>query len=135
MSKFKLAIIGATGTALKRTIPVLTDSEICKVVAIQARDIKKLETAAKEFNIPSYYTDSSEMINSADYDAIFIATPPFMHLDDIKLCLSKQKPIICEKPLARNYEEGLEISKLLKEHISTPFMVAHHFRHQKKVLL
>ena len=40
------------------------------------------------------------------------------------------KPMICEKPLAQNYTECLNIQELLKNYKS-PVMVAHHMRHQK----
>lgn len=133
MKKIKLVIIGATGTAYKRTIPSLKNSDICEIVAIQGRNIDKLKKIQKEFNIKEIYTDKDDMLKKVDYDCIYIATPPFLHIQDIYDASLKSKPIICEKPLAINYEQGVNIVKGLKDHCSYPFMIAHHLRHQKAI--
>lgn len=128
--KNKMVIIGANGSAYKRTIPALKDSDICEVIAIQSRNEEKLKNTCAEYNINNYYTDVEEMLNNEQFDLIYIANPPFLHKDTIEKCIKKNKPIICEKPLARDYNESLEIKELLKE-FKQPIMVAHHMRHQQ----
>ncbi len=130
MIKKKMIIIGANGSGYKRTIPAMKDSEICEIVAIQSRNGEKLKSICKEYNIKNYYTDISEILKNEEFDLIYIANPPFMHLDTIKECIKTNKPIICEKPLARDYKEALEIKKLVQEK-NIPIMIAHHLRHQK----
>lgn len=128
--KKKMIIIGANGSAYKRTIPALKDSDICKVIAIQSRNEEKLKSICEEYNIDNYYTDVEKMLDNEQFDLIYIANPPFLHKDTIEKCIKTNKPIICEKPLARDYNESLEIKELLKEY-KQPIMVAHHMRHQK----
>lgn len=128
--KQKMIIIGANGSAYKRTIPALKNSNICEVVAIQSRNKEKLKSTCLEYNINNYYINVEEMLNSEKFDLIYIANPPFLHKDTIELCIKKNKPIICEKPLARDYNESLGIKELLKNY-KQPFMVAHHMRHQQ----
>lgn len=125
-----MIIIGANGSAYKRTIPALKDSKICEVVAIQSRNEEKLKNTCKEYNIANYYVDVDKMLQEETYDLIYIANPPFLHKETIEKCIKTNRAIICEKPLARNYQEALEIEKILKNYQS-PFMVAHHMRHQK----
>lgn len=130
MERKKMVIIGATGSAYKRTIPALKDSEICVVSAIQSRNEEKLRKICDEFGIKSYYTNISKMLKDETYDLIYIANPPFLHKETIEQCVQYGKPIICEKPLARNYEEAKQIKDILNDK-NIPFMVAHHLRHQK----
>ncbi|MDO8571201.1 MAG: Gfo/Idh/MocA family oxidoreductase [bacterium] len=134
MSKMNIAIIGATGTAYKRTIPALKNSKVCSVSAIQGRNVEKLKKIQSEFDIPNIHLDVDEMLSSASYDLIFIATPPFMHYTNIQSSVKTKKPIICEKPIARNYEEGLKISNLLNGYGDESFAVAHHLRHQYAIV-
>jgi predicted dehydrogenase len=134
MVKYRLVILGATGTALKRTIPALQHSTVCEVVAIQSRNPDKLKNVAERFSIPRYYLDSDAMLDSEDYDAVFIGTPPFMHLENVQQCLSRGKPTICEKPLARMLAEAQQIAELASDHPDVPFMVAHQMRHQAAVV-
>lgn len=128
--KRKMIIIGANGSAYKRTIPALKDSKICEVVAIQSRNEEKLKNTCKEYNIANYYVDVDKMLQEETFDLIYIANPPFLHKETIEKCIKTNRAIICEKPLARNYQEALEIEKILKDYQS-PFMIAHHMRHQK----
>ncbi len=132
MNKQKMVIIGATGSAYKRTIPALKNSKVCKVIAIQGRDINKLLKISNEYIIPKYYLNAEEMLEKEDYDLVYIATPPFMHLDNISLASKYHKPIISEKPLATSFTEAQKIAKILSP-LNTPFMLAHHLRHQKSV--
>lgn len=133
MRKIKLAIIGATGTALKRTLPALKNSEICEVAAIQGRNIDKLREIQHEYGIPEIYTDEKMMLQNAACDCVYIATPPFLHKENIATAVKARKPIICEKPLAANYREGEQIAAMLGSYTEKEFMIAHHLRHQKAI--
>lgn len=133
MTKIRLAIIGATGTTYKRTIPALVNSGVCEVVAIQGRNLDKLNKIQNEFQIKEIYTDEKEMLAKASYDCIYIGTPPFLHLANVEVATSTSRPIICEKPLSIDYEEGEQIGKLLSHYNDRTFMIAHHLRHQKAI--
>lgn len=49
MRKINIGIIGATGTAYKRVIPAIRNSDICTVIAIQGRNIDKLKSIQQEY--------------------------------------------------------------------------------------
>lgn len=49
------------------------------------------------------------MLASADVDAVYIATPPFLHHDQAMRALSAGKHVICEKPLAIDVGQGAEM--------------------------
>ena len=130
MKKVKIVIIGATGSAYKRTIPGVSGSLICEVTAIQGRNENKLKSICSEYNIKSFYLDVEEMIQTEDFDMIYIANPPFMHYESLDYAIRTNKPIICEKPLHNSYNNAIEIKKLFDGY-SSPLMVAHHLRHQQ----
>jgi predicted dehydrogenase len=130
---YKLAVIGATGTAMKRVIPSLSDSKVCKVVAIQGRDDAKMQDLKKTYNIDLSFSSIDDLIMKSDCDAVYIATPPYLHLEAIQACVNNSKAIICEKPLAQNLEEALKIKQILSQNKDIPFMLAHHLRHQKPI--
>lgn len=127
--KVKIAIIAATGSAYKRTIPGVNNSDICEISAIQGRNIEKLSRIAEEYNIKKYYLDEKKMLESSDYDMVYIANPPFMHYSSIELAAKYKKPIICEKPLDNGIDK-IEYYKGILDNYNA-FMVAHHLRHQK----
>lgn len=102
MNKIKIAVIGATGTALKRTIPALRHSEVCEVIAIQGRNEAKLRAAAQQYGIPHYFLSTEEMLQEVSCELAFIGNPPFLHFESVKTALQYGKAVLCEKPLAAN---------------------------------
>lgn len=132
MNKYKMVIVGATGSAYKRTLPALRNSRICEVVALQGRNTEKLKQIAQEFSVPKIYVDAKEMLDKEKFDIVFIGTPPFMHFDDISLASKYGKIIISEKPLASSLTDAEKIAKVLTSS-GVKFMLAHHLRHQKSV--
>lgn len=129
---FTVGIIGASGTAYKRTLPALQGSKLCEVIAIQCRDLERGYQIAEEFGIPEVYQSVEELFERSSFDIAYIATPPFRHLEEIKIAANYQKHIICEKPIARNVNETLKIARIIKR-CSSKFMIAHHLRHQPAV--
>jgi len=63
------------------------------------------------------YTDWREMIKNekGKIDALSILTPTPCHYEMVVECIKAGIPIICEKTLAMNSQEAIEISKMVKE--------------------
>ncbi len=130
MPKARLIVVGATGTAMKRTIPALRGSEICAVTAIQGRNERKLATVAREYGIAKTYLSAEAMFDSERFDVVFIATPPFLHVNDVLLAARYGRPVICEKPLAHTLSGARRIARAVGD-ARIPFMLAHQVRHQE----
>jgi len=127
-----MAIISATGTARKRTIPALAASDSVEVVAIHGRDRGKLDALAIECGIPGVFTDLDELLELDDFDLLLVASPPFLHEEQIIRALTAQRPIICEKPLASDLASASRVAQLVAT-TGIPFMLAHHLRHHPMV--
>ena len=55
------------------------------------------------------YSNSADLVNDPDVDAIICTTPGFAHQETVMQALEVGKPIFCEKPLTTSAEESLEI--------------------------
>ena len=129
----RLAILSATGTARKRTIPAIRENDICEIVGVHGRDDNKLATLAKEHAIPFFSTNPSELLDSVLPDFVFIGSPPTLHEGHIQLCLERKIPVLCEKPLCLTTAQADRILALSRKH-GAPVRVAHHLRHQAGTL-
>ena len=65
MKPLRLAILSATGTAQKRTIPALVNSKLVTVSAIQGRNPEKLRDVSDKYGIQSIFTDERKLLNEA----------------------------------------------------------------------
>ena len=125
----RLAIMSATGTAQKRTIPRVIERQICEIVGIQGRNTEKTEAVSKKYSIPFHCTDPAELLDTVHPDFAFIGSPPFLHLDQIRLCAERGVPVLCEKPLCITISDAKEIQSIV-EASGIEFRLAHHLRHQ-----
>mgnify|MGYP005992929117 CR=1 FL=1 len=57
------------------------------------------------------FSSLEELFNSSvDVDAFVICSPTFTHVEYSKLCISKGKPVLCEKPISMDPKEIKELS-------------------------
>ena len=52
------------------------------------------------------------MLQDETVDAVYIATPPFVHAQQIKQCLNAGKHVLCESPFALKGSECIELEQL-----------------------
>ncbi|MDD5544689.1 MAG: Gfo/Idh/MocA family oxidoreductase, partial [Acidobacteriia bacterium] len=105
----RVAILSATGTARKRTIPAIREQNLCEIVAIHGRDKSKIESLAKEYSIPRTFLSSIDLLDVTQPDFVFIGSPPTFHHDQIRQCLQRGVPVLCEKPLCLSSSEAAAI--------------------------
>ena len=86
-----------------------------KLLAVASRDINKAVDYAKEYNIPKAYGSYQEMLQDNEIDAVYIATPPKFHYQQVMMCLEANKHVICEKPFLATKEELKHVFDYAKE--------------------
>lgn len=113
--KIKWAVIGATGWAGRVIIQnAIKQSDICELSAVQSLDKEAVLMLAEENNIP-WFLSVEEMISKTKCDAVYIASPQFVHCEHLKIAASFKKHVFCEKPLALNVREAEEMVKVCKK--------------------
>jgi len=75
-----------------------------RVVSGRTRD--RVERAAAQFGAERFTTDWRELIDAPDVDIVDICTPPGAHAEVIEAAAQSGKAIICEKPLAADWEDA-----------------------------
>ncbi len=106
-----VGIVGASWWADAMHLPALDSHPGAKTVAICGRNRDNARAMAHNWNIPQVYTDYREMINSADLDAIVIASPNSSHYPIAMEALAKNLHVLCEKPIALSYAQAREMAQ------------------------
>ena len=106
MQKFRVGIIGVGGIANGKHMPALSKLENVEMVAfcdiIEERAVK----GAEKYGTPDakVYTDYRDLIARDDIDVVHICTPNLYHAEMTVAALESGKHVMCEKPMAINYE-------------------------------
>ena len=79
-----------------------------EIVGIASKTEKNVQATAKEFDIPSVYTDYRKLLERKDIDVIDLCIPTNLHEEMIIATAKAGKHIICEKPLTGFFGEEIE---------------------------
>ena len=137
MKKIRWGVIGSTGIALRRTIPEgILPAKNAELAAVYSRHKKNNAAVAKKFGARA--ASSLEDLLRDDVDAVYIATPNNVHLEQTHQAAAAGKHVFCEKPLGMNFAEAkkmLAICKKAKVNFGTAFMMRFHSQHQAALKL
>ncbi len=116
MRKINFAMIGYGGIAKTHSLAVY-DANIRFSLPYEL-NLKYIVTR-KPINAPisgvKNVTDIDEVLKDEEIDFIDVCTPNDAHFDIVKKAVQYGKAIYCEKPLAANWEDAMEMARLVKE--------------------
>ena len=109
-----IAILGLGNIANRVAKGVLCSKKSC-LYAVASRNIETAKSFADKYNAFNYYGSYEEMLNDSKVDLVYICTPNILHYEQIKLCLSYGKHVICEKPMVKSEEQVRELFALARK--------------------
>lgn len=114
MKNIRVGIIGAGWIAHKmaQALAPLNDAE---VIAIASRSKEKAEEFAAEYGIEKAYGSYEAMVEDADVDLVYVATPHSHHYPHARLALEHNKPVLVEKSFTANAREAEELIRIARE--------------------
>jgi len=71
-----------------------------KLVAVSRANPQLLDSFADEFGVEKRYSDWRKLVLDDDIDAVYVATPVYLHADQTVAAAKAGKHILCEKPMA-----------------------------------
>lgn len=113
INMIKFGILGC-GKIAHRFVKGAIESNNATVIACAAREIDRAHEFANQYTIKHVYGDYESLVLNNEIQAIYIATPPFMHEEQIRLCLLHNKHVISEKPFVLNRTISDELFTLAK---------------------
>ena len=109
MKKLKIGFIGCGGIANSKHFPALAKlKDKVEMVAFCDIIIERAEKAAKEYGVPDAFVceDYKELLKDDSIDVVHVLTPNISHSFITVDALEAGKHVMCEKPMAINYEEA-----------------------------
>lgn len=123
-----IGIIG-TGFARKVQIPGFLACENARIVSVASGSIENARSTADEFGVEHYTDDWSETVRHDEVDLVCITTPPSLHREMVLLALEHEKHILCEKPMAMDLGEAIEMAEAVRS-VNVLALIDHELRFQ-----
>ncbi len=93
-----------------------------------------IPTEFRQLKIP-LYKNYNEMLAKEEINAVTIASPHYLHYEQIHACAEKRIHILCEKPLALNYQDAkTAVEKCQNANIKLQVMLQRRYFHHTQAL-
>ena len=102
-------IIAVGGIAKRRTLPAMEAVENARVIAVMDKNEEVAKNLSREYEIPYVYQNEEELLENAEIDAVYVASPVCFHKEQALKVLRAGKHLLLEKPLGMNQKDGEEI--------------------------
>ncbi|HXI40165.1 MAG TPA: Gfo/Idh/MocA family oxidoreductase [Bryobacteraceae bacterium] len=103
-------VIGIGDITSKRVLPAILAEPRSKLVGIVTRDSAK----AKQYQAPAW-TNLPAALAECGADAVYVASPVFLHAEQTTTSLRAGKHVLCEKPMAMNHAEACAMARTAEE--------------------
>jgi predicted dehydrogenase len=105
----RVAVIGAGAISSKAHVPCYKNNPYARVEAIVDPNVEVAKKVSRKFGIKAVFSSLKDLFECSKVDAISICTPPNTHAEIVQEALERKVDILCEKPLAENFEMGRRI--------------------------
>lgn len=100
MNVVRWGVIGAGDIVRKRVAAAIRESPNSELVSISRENSDLAEAAATEVGARKWFANWREQIADPEIDAVYIATPVFLHAEQTIAAAEAGKHVLCEKPMA-----------------------------------
>ena len=103
-------VVGIGDISTKRFLPGILAEPRSRLAGIVTRHPAK----AAPYHVPSWTTLEAALAECAA-EAVYIATPVFLHASQTVLALRAGRHVLCEKPMAVSYDQAVEMQRVCEE--------------------
>jgi len=105
MGIVRWGLIGTGDIVRNRVAAAIRDGQGSELVSVSRRDPNLAEGIAEELGARKWFADWREQIVDKEIDAVYIATPVFLHAEQTIAVAKTGKHVLCEKPMALSVGE------------------------------
>lgn len=135
--KIKWAVIGSGGIARRRTIPEgIVKAQNAELSVVFDTNQAVNTEVAKQYRAKQ--ARSIDELLDAESDAVYVATPAYVHAKQVRVCAEAGKHVLCEKPLGMTVAEAEEMIALCRHKgvkLGCAFMMRFVAQHRKALKL
>lgn len=113
--KLGWGLIGASNIGRQYMIPAINAQPDSRVVAVMSRSAERARQYADDNGIPRSHTSVDALVNDPEVDVVYISTTNERHKAETLAAARADKHVLCEKPLALNLADALEMVAACRE--------------------
>jgi predicted dehydrogenase len=116
MDKLRWGLIGCGDISKKRVAPALNSLDQSELIAVARANHSLAKSFAKEFSAKRWYKNWQDILSDEEIDAVYLATPVYLHAEQTIAAAEAGKHVLCEKPMALNANDCKRMIETCKTH-------------------
>jgi predicted dehydrogenase len=131
MKRVRFGVIGAGGIADRRALPGLLQAPSCELAAVM--DVVNAEALGQKYGVTAYDREDA-LLAHPNIDAVYIATPVYLHLTQIKHAAQAGKNVFVEKPIcmtSNQAEDAVSACEKAGVALEEGYMMRFHGAHRR----
>jgi predicted dehydrogenase len=117
-------LLSGPGLIGKKHAQLINSRSDCRLAAIVAPPTDKNKSVAATFDA-SFYSNIDAAFERERIDAVIISSPNPFHFSQAMNCISRNVPVLVEKPITDNIEDARRLANAA-ENCRVPVLVGHH---------
>jgi 1,5-anhydro-D-fructose reductase (1,5-anhydro-D-mannitol-forming) len=102
-------ILGAGKIAERQMAPAIAQARDQQLVAVMQRDLAQAQQFAAKHGAARAYTTVEALLADTAVNAVYVATPPYLHAEHTIQTAEQGKHVLCEKPMALNTQQAQQM--------------------------
>ncbi|MBD8620485.1 Gfo/Idh/MocA family oxidoreductase [Sphingomonas sp. CFBP 13728] len=128
--KVRYAVVGGGQISQQAFMPGIGRTDNSELTALVTGDPVKADKLAKLYGIKAWsYEQYRDLLKSGEIDAVYVATPNFLHLEYAVPALEAGIHVLLEKPMASSVSEAEQIIAAQKKS-GAKLMIAYRLHHE-----
>jgi len=125
--QIRWGVIGAGNVFEYKSGPALYQTPNSELVAVMRTNAAKAEETARRHNAKRWYTDAQFLVTDPEINAVYIASPHYLHPEHIALAARVKKIVLCEKPIGVSAAHAQQAVDVCRAN-NVPLVVAYYRR-------
>lgn len=115
MTKIRFGVLGYARIAEREVIPAMVESDFAEFYAMASRSKEKRNACIEKFGCKKTYESYEELLRDKEVQAVYIPLPNSLHKEWAIKAMEHGKHVLCEKPMALNEKEALEMIEVSRK--------------------
>ena len=114
MGKVKIGAVGIGRLGATHARNIAHGIPQAELTAVCSRTLSSAQALQQELEVPYAYDNFDDMLEKTELDAVCITTHTRFHPEQILKSLKAGLAVFCDKPMADNYEDSLELAQKIR---------------------
>jgi predicted dehydrogenase len=116
LDKIRWGVIGAGNVFEYKSGPALYQTPNSELIAVMRTNAAKAQATAKRHGAKRWYTDAAALVADPEVNAVYIASPHYLHPEHIALAARAGKIVLCEKPMGISAAQAQQAVEVCRAH-------------------